>query len=308
MVRLKFLLICPVFLAAAACASLLAQTQTSQPQPDKSPVHVKIFPPTLDDETPGKNPKFLPAPTSLPSTVPFAVDNPRSDFPRRLQFLPADQMTEHDRDLAANAESSIRERAGFENLEFNEGQWAYRQIACPALPNHLLLRFTRDDGTRAMSMFSAAIPRNGEGRVRIIPIVRKGYSLFSPAPIGPLTLAAFNHIRAEDNPDGVPDWVTTGVCYAALAGANPEADQAKLRGGDGPPLPVTDTPTLLITKYGGAIIRFDDLSAAPRPMQWNMFFDRKGKLLKATHAPVYPIRYHERPVRTLDIDEVTPSR
>ena len=51
-------------------------------------------------------------------------------------------------------------------------------------------------------MFSASIPRGGEGRVRIIPIVRKGYSLFSPARIGALTIASFNRIHSEEENTG----------------------------------------------------------------------------------------------------------
>jgi hypothetical protein len=92
----------------------------------------------------------------------------------------------------------------------------------PALPEHLFLRFTRNDGAGDVSLFSASIPR-GEGRVRIIPIQRRGYSLFSPAPINAMTISAFNHIRDEERSDQAPDWLGTGLCYAALAGAHPQA-------------------------------------------------------------------------------------
>ena len=37
-----------------------------------------------------------------------------------IEMLSPDQMTRHDRDLEADAEATIQERAGFENLEFNE--------------------------------------------------------------------------------------------------------------------------------------------------------------------------------------------
>ena len=155
-----------------------------------------------------------------------------------LEFRPYDQMTPQDRDLAADAESAIDERAGFVGLEFNQGKWSYQQICCSALPKHLFLQFTRNNGTGDVSVFSASIPRGGDGRVRIIPIVRRGYSLFSPAPINALTISAFNHIRAEEHVDTTPEWLATGMCYAALAGAHPqigppeETDFKKL-----PPLP-----------------------------------------------------------------------
>ncbi len=193
---------------------------------------------------------------------------------------PAAQMTREDQDLVANAQSSIQEKAGFENLEFNEGGWTYSQIVCPALPNHLFLRFSRDDGTHQTSMFSASIPRNDEGRVRIIPILRRGYSLFSPAPINALTVAAFNHIRAEEKYDKAPDFVGTGLCFATLAGANPVS---------GTPLateePHAVSPALRLFSDGAAAIDFVDISALPRAMEWTLDFDRKGRLVKATHKP-----------------------
>ena len=197
-------------------------------------------------------------------------------------------MSREDRDLVADGESSIRERVGFENLDFNGSGWTYHQLVCPALPKHLFLRFTRDDGTRQMSMFSAAIPRDGNGRVHIIPIVRKGYSLFSPAPIGAMTIAAFNHIRAEEGEGASADWVGTGLCYAALAGANP---QVQLQPGLDENLaePVVIPPTLKVNSEGGAVIQFADVSTAPKPMEWSMIFDKKGKLVKASHERAYVV-------------------
>ena len=285
MVRVKLLQICLVVIAAVAAASLLSQSN-----PDKHDKHSRV----------------IPGPVVLPAATPFSIDSRRPDFLHTLQVLAPDEMTPHDRELVANAESSIRERAGFENLEFDQGQWTYTQLVCPALPNHLLLRFTRDDGTRATSMLSAAIPRTGEGRVRIIPITRKGYSLFSPAPIGPITIAVFNHIRAEENPDPAPDWLMTGMCYAALAGANPRTETLQSNKDDGQGLPLTAPPTLFIEQGGTTTISFDDISTAPRTTRWNLFFDRKGKLLKATHAPVDATNHRERTVPTPEIDESAP--
>ena len=109
---------------------------------------------------------------------------------------------------------------------WSKGQWSYQQVVCPALPNHLFLQYTRNNGVGDVTMFTASIPRGGEGRVRIIPILRRGYSLFSPAPINALTISAFNHIRAEE-PDGTSsNWLGNGLCYAALAGAHPRIAEA----------------------------------------------------------------------------------
>jgi len=221
-----------------------------------------------------------------------------------VEFLSVDQMTQKDRDLAADAESSIAERAGFAGLEFNEGQWSYRQMVCPSLPNHVFLRFTRNNGAGDESMFSASIPRNGGGHVRIIPILRRGYSLFSPAPINALTISAFNHIRVEEHPDTIPDWLGTGLCYAALAGAPPQAATP----GDIPEsrkYPTAVPAVLEIPVGGGAVIHFAEGAATAKPMEWTMTFDPKGRLLKATHSPAPPFTVISTPLTAGQV-QVTP--
>jgi hypothetical protein len=235
----------------------------------------------------------------VPRPMPFPPDIEDSGRAHSIVFLAPDRMAQRDRDLEADAEATIGERAGFAGLEFNEGKWSYRQIVCPALPNHLFLRFTRNNGVGDVSLFSASIPR-GEGHVRIIPIQRRGYSLFSPAPINALTIAAFNRIRAEEHSDQSLDWLGTGLCYAALAGAN---SQAAPRGEDaeGTQFPAAMTAVLQIPNQGGAIIRFTDGSAAPRPMEWNMIFDGQGKLLKATHLPASLVT--EKEIHPAPVDE-----
>ena len=139
----------------------------------------------------------------------------QSSFDRRISS------PQQDRLLLADAESSIAEHAGFAGLEYQQSNWNYRQIVCPSFPNHLFLQYTRNNGVGDITVFSASIPRNGEGRVRIVPILKRGYSLFSPAPINALTISAFNHIRAEEGKTANSDWLGNALCYAALAGAQP---------------------------------------------------------------------------------------
>lgn len=247
-----------------ACAPLIAQEDSTVPDPvSAKPVPERVVP------TP-----FPPAAGPL-------------EIARSIQLRAPDQMSEHDRLLEADAESSIAERAGYADIAFNQGKWSYTQLVCPAFPNHLLLRFTRNNGAGDVSVFSASIPRNGEGHVRIIPILRRSYSLFSPAPINALTIAAFNRIRAEDKSDAAPGWLGTGFCYAALAGANPAAAQmdAPMDAMTGPKkYPQASSPIMDIASQGGAVIRFTDMSAKPQPMAWSLEFNAKGRLLKAGHT------------------------
>lgn len=206
-----------------------------------------------------------------------------------VEFRSYDRMSPQDRALEEDAESGISERAGFEGLEFNQGKWIERQIVCGALPGHLFLQFMRNNGTGDVSVFSASIPRDGNGRVRIIPILRRGYSLFSPAPINALTISAFNHIRAEEHPQGTPDWLETGMCYAALAGAHPQVALGP-EDTESQSFPSGVPAELEIPVEGGAIIHFLDVAAVPSPMEWSMTFNGVGRLLKATHIPAAPIR------------------
>ncbi len=259
----------------------------------------------LDEAAADGRARTLPAPAFLPSNVPFAMDSASSKS-QPIRVLSEDQVTRTDRDLLADAESSIQERAGFENLDFNGGGWNWQELACPALPNHLFVRFTRNDGTRDMSMFTAAIPRNGDGRVHIIPIVRRGYSLFSPAPIAALTIAAFNRIRSEEPSRDSADWLGTGLCYAALAGANPRAEVLPSGSAEAVDIPSSIEPTLIVSPDGGAIVRFADISATPNPMEWNMTFDRKGRLLKATHFPAHITARPRRTSSSLNVSDTNP--
>jgi hypothetical protein len=197
-----------------------------------------------------------------------------------VSVRPAEQMTAEDRVLETSAEPTIAEQAGVSGMEFTSGRWSYQQIVCPAFPNHLFLRFTRNQGAGDVSIFSASIPRTGKRRVRIIPIQRRSYSLFSPAPVNAITVAAFNHIRAEEQSMQVGGWADVGLCYAALAGANPELAQPDKWTGNPHSYPASSAE-LSYPGPGGAVLQLTDISARPRPVEWTLVFDAKGKLRKA---------------------------
>jgi hypothetical protein len=261
-------------LFAAALVGILAvsaQAQSDAPQNAQAPATTRLKVHVVP---------AAPAPTPFPA----GSETPAAAAP--IEFRSPDQMNEKDRLLAADGESSIGEHIAWLGMNLNEGNWTYEQVVCPALPNHIFLKYTRNGGPGDVSVFTAAIPRAGDGRVRIIPIQMRGYSLFSPAPINALTISAFNHIRAEENPDKAPDWIGTGLCYAALAGyrfqnasAQPD-DSAKP---DKRAFPTAVPAMLQLPPRGGAVIEFSTVAENPPLTQWTMTFDRKGRLLKATH-------------------------
>lgn len=240
----------------------------------------------------GAGDRMKPVPPPV-EPAPFSADSAPSRPYRSIEFRAAGEMTKQDRLVMADAEASIAEHAGVTGFEMQQGTWNATQVVCPALPHHLFLRYTRNNGTGDVTVFTASIPRNGDGRVRIIPIQRRGYSLFSPAPINALTISAFNHIRAEEPDDQrAANWLGNGLCYAALAGGHPrmpDPDQTPVPG-----KPVPALSAVLDVDGGGETIRFADEAAAPHPMLWTMEFTRRGRLIKATHTPA-PL-FGEKPV------------
>jgi hypothetical protein len=120
--------------------------------------------------------------------------------------------------------------------------------------------------------------------VRIIPILRRSYSLFSPAPINALTISAFNHIRAEEGESANSDWLGNALCYAALAGTGPEILPADAEPAIHRPIPaLTAAMDVQRNARGEEVLRFDDAAAHPHAMEWTMTFTQNGRLVKATH-------------------------
>lgn len=248
-----------------------------------------------------------PVPQLLPPR-PFSIDELHKGSGLSIEFLPTGQMTTADRTLAADAESSIAEHARLSGYDLQRGQWSYQQILCPALPGHLFLQYLSNNGAKDFSVFSASIPRAGAGRVRIIPILKRSYSLFSPAPVNALTISAFNHIRAEQPSGDSADWLGNGLCYAALAGAHPRIASPDAALAREEPTPMLSA-MMEIPLHGGEIIRFVDGAALPRPMEWTMTFTPKGKLIKATHmrAPLIkpkPVPPSTAPLKTHPVPAV----
>lgn len=232
--------------------------------------------------------------------VPAPVD-PEPFAPARrnavqpVKFLEEDQLPQQDRLLIANAESSIIELAGSAGLDYRQGRWDRREIACPGFGNHMFLEFSRDGGRGDSSLFSASIPRNGMGKIRVIPILKRSYSLFSPAPINAMTISAFNHIRAEEGQSANDDWLDNALCYAALAGARPEILPSDSWPAMERPIPsLTAVLNVQFNTKGREVISFDDAAARPHAMEWTMVFTREGKLIKATHKPAEVL--HAQPI------------
>lgn len=235
-----------------------------------------------------KNVHVVPAPSE---PAPFGTARDRRKPAYTVSFHDVDQLPPQDRLLISNAESTIAELARSSGLEYNDTQWNSREVSCPTFTNHLFLQFSRDNGRGDVSVFSASIPRNGIGRTRMIPILKRSYSLFSPAPINALTISAFNHIRTEEGQNANDDWLGNALCYAALAGSHPHiAPSDAWPWLHNPVPPLTAVLDVQFSNKGEEVISFDDMGAPAHPMEWTMTFTREGKLMKATHKPAGMLR------------------
>jgi hypothetical protein len=196
-----------------------------------------------------------------------------------VRFLTAGQMSAGDRALAVNAQAEIDRQARRAGIDPSRGSWTTSQVVCPALPQHLFLRFQRMGRMGERTIFSAAILR-GSGRAELIPLVANNHALLWPAPVGTATIAAFNRIRGEEPSGEKSDWLGTALCYAALDGAEL-----------GTAAPEQAPPAVLEARSGGgAVVRFTDAGALPQPLVWSLSFDIKGELLKVAQEPATLVR------------------
>ncbi len=233
--------------------------------------------------------KFPPPVTEF--NTPFDLNAPPSERTKSVAFRPEGSMTAEDRKAAAGAMPAIRERAALAGFDLGKGRWTYQQIVCPAFPTHILLFFLRNNGPGDVSEFSAILPRDGKGAVRVLPILRRSYALSPPAPVNPLTISAFNWIGAQEHPHKKMDWLTASLCYAALTGTRVVLPE-QAGNQPGADVPLAMNPLLQVGLGGGAVVRFDDVEAPRQLKEWDLTFDNRGKLLQVavTRVPALVVK------------------
>jgi hypothetical protein len=256
----------------------LCPAQTNQ-APSDTPYPVKPIP---------SEPAAMPYPAKpVPQAKilnPFSSNVSPSGIGQFIVYRPLEKMSQSDRDLAVKSLPAIQDAAAFVGIDFEKEKWHYRQLECQALPGHLFLLFAGDTAVSDASLFSAAIPRAGWGRVRVIPVERRGFSLFSPAPVNALAMAAFNRTRAQEAADAPPDWLATSLCYAALTEPRSEVSSSQSPSPEAN-LALSFPPTLEVGLDGESTIRFVNVAEPRQPMQWTLTFDAKGQLIKVQHYP-----------------------
>jgi len=196
-----------------------------------------------------------------------------------LEFRAPDAMSAEDKAAAEGAQAEIARRAELQGFHLNEGSgWGYEQAVCPAFPGHVILEYSKLDGPGDVTLFSAVVPRGSEGHVRVIPVRRRGYSLWTPASSNALTLNDFNHMVKEGGLS--PDWMTLSLCYTALAAGHVRAALM-------PQLPTDEqyplaAPAMITVgdKKGGAEVRLVDTAMLKPKGEWILEYDAAGHLKK----------------------------
>ena len=236
-----------------------------------------------------------------PTPTPFPLDAHTQTVPK-LEFLAPEQMAAGDVELVTANAAEIARRASLQGFNLERaggGGWGYEQAVCPVFPDHLILEYSRDNGAGDVSLFSVAIPRgeaNG-GHVRVIPVRRRSYSLWTSAPSNALTLNDFNHMVKEGGKGVDPDWLTLSLCYTALAGGHVRAALIPATPAE-EFYPLFVPAKLTVSGKGGAQIHLADVTHYPEPkvkaMDWVMTFAQSGQLLKVKHAVAHEV--FERPL------------
>ena len=231
--------------------------------------------------------------------TPFPIDVHTQTVPK-LEFLAPEQMAAADQELAADNQAEIARRASLQGFNLQRGSgWGYEQAVCPVFPDHLILEYSRDNGAGDVSLFSVAIPRGtaSGGHVRLIPVRRRSYSLWTPTSSNALTLNDFNHMVKEGGKGVDPDWLTLSLCYAALAGGHVRAALVPATPAE-EFYPLFVPAKLTVSGKGGAEIHLADITHYPDPkakaMNWVLTFAQSGQLLKVKHTVAYEV--YERPL------------
>ena len=244
-----------------------------------------------------------------PTPTPFPLDAHTKTVPK-LVFLAPEQMAADDVELVAANNAEIARRAGLQGFNLERGGgWGYEQAVCPVFPDHVILEYSRDNGAGDVSLFSVAIPRgdaNG-GHVRVIPVRRRSYSLWTPVSSNALTLNDFNHMVKEGGKGVDPDWLTLSLCYAALAGGHVRAALVPASPAE-EFYPLFVPAKLTVTDRGGAQIHLADITHYPEPkvkaMDWVLTFAQSGQLLKVKHSVAAEV--FERPLPTMPEPKAVP--
>jgi len=200
-----------------------------------------------------------------------------------LEELSGTEMHPEDASLADKKQREIAREAEFFGYELGSGSWAYDQVVCPDMPDDLLLHYRSRSRTGAESLFTAIVPRQA-GRVMVVPVLFRNATPFHAAAGSQRSITAFNQAvpkevaekaAQEDGP-----WLTLGMCYAAIAGAEPQVPQ---RMDTDVALVRAPVPTLRMNGANRSReILFSDRNNPGQYMVWSITLTNHGRVTAAS--------------------------
>ncbi len=224
------------------------------------------------------------------ASVPSEVGARQSSIP----LLSPEQMTPGDRAVAQSWQQTVAQSAQFYGYTLDLS-YAYREIACPVAPNHLLLAYEATSPNGSVSRFTAVVHRGAEeqaaGRhpvAQIIPILNFGVTPFVQAIANPHSIEIFNsavsaapvgaavlvEMRAGNDPV-----LLRGLCYLAMVGEEPVALRSPSLETATIHAPV---PTLQFLNKGKTRQLISIRNSATTYQLWALNFSSQGRLVSAT--------------------------
>lgn len=200
-----------------------------------------------------------------------------------LAHIPAAEMAPRDQSLVNQKAKEIAREADFFGYDLSAGKWSYDQVLCPDMPDSLILHYRSQARDGAESIFTAVVPR-GTGRVFVVPVLFRNAIPFHAAAGSERSMTVFNQaVPAEIAHEAAQDkgrWLQLGMCYAAVAGAEPQVPE---RADTETALVRAPVPTLRISADNRSReIIFSDRNSPEQYMVWDVTMNDQGRVIAAS--------------------------
>lgn len=229
-----------------------------------------------------------PAAENQPAASASAISYTQFRSPEKIKYFSLEHRTLEamdtaDREILNRRRKGLIIAAEIYGYDITSGNWTVDQAICPEFPGTVLLHYLEKFPDGKESLFTALIPREGGGRIRVVPVLYRNASPYRPATKNPANYALFNELVPADvaKKDAGPggNWLSLGVCYAEMVGGRPNV----------PDEPDLDVATIkapvaavrLDAVTGQTQIQFSDRDAQKVYTIWTISFDGKGRVTDA---------------------------
>lgn len=191
--------------------------------------------------------------------------------------LGPDAMSASDNAVLVDRQNDLVQAARIYGYTLESGAWSYEQVLCTPMEGWIMLHYFQHypDGTD--SLFTALVPRRA-GRVRIVPVLYRNTTPFTPAPRNPRNYAVFNDLVTGSRGSS-EDWLKLSACYAELTGAPADIglDGNQRIGIAGAPL-----PTVHLNPLGQSTrVTLSSRESAHAYKVWDISFNHRGQVIAA---------------------------